>query len=323
MSRLIVVTLIALVAAGCTLGPRYKRPEVTAPAAFRGADTSIDPASGSLADLEWSALFNDPALTTIVTSALKQNFDVRIAAERVLQARALYRITRSDQFPQVGASGDLVTSGVSREGATPIPEGADRDVTYTEAGFSVSWELDVWGRLRRLTESARARYAATEQARRAVVTTLIGDVMETYLSVRALDLELEIARRTADVAMQGLRLTRTRQERGIATALDVRQAEQLLYIARARIATVERAIAQTENALSLLLGQHPGEIMRGRPIEALSVPPTVPAGLPSTLLERRPDIRQAEQELIAANAQIGAAKAEYFPRISLTGFLGV
>jgi multidrug efflux system outer membrane protein len=323
MSRLIVVTLISLVAAGCTLGPRYKRPEVAAPAAFRGADTSIDPASGSLADLEWPALFNDPALTTIVTSALKQNFDVRIAAERVLQARALYRITRSDQFPQVGASADVLTSGVSREGATPIPEGADRDVTYTEAGFSLSWELDVWGRLRRLTESARARYAATEQARQAVVTTLIGDVMETYLSVRALDLELEIARRTADVAMQGLRLTRTRQERGIATALDVRQAEQLLYIARGQIAIVERAIAQTENALSLLLGQHPGEIMRGRPIEALSVPPTVPAGLPSTLLERRPDIRQAEQELIAANAQIGAAKAEYFPRISLTGFLGV
>jgi len=323
MSRLIVVTLISLVAAGCTLGPRYKRPEVAAPAAFRGADPSIDSASGSLADLEWPALFNDPALTTIVTSALKQNFDVRIAAERVLQARALYRITRSDQFPQVGASANVVTSGASREGATAIPEGADRDVTYTETGFSVSWELDVWGRLRRLTESARARYAATEQARRAVVTTLIGDVMETYLSVRALDLELEIARRTADVAMQGLRLTRTRQERGIATALDVRQAEQLLYIARARIATVERAIAQTENALSLLLGQHPGEIMRGRPIEALSVPPTVPAGLPSTLLERRPDIRQAEQELIAANAEIGAAKAEYFPRISLTGFFGV
>jgi multidrug efflux system outer membrane protein len=156
-----------------------------------------------------------------------------------------------------------------------------------------------------------------------VVTTLIGDVMETYLALRALDLELDIARRTGEVAAEGLRLTRSRQERGIATALDVRQAEQLLHIARGEIASAERAIAQTENALSLLLGRHPGEIARGRSLEALSAPAAVPAGLPSMLLERRPDIRQAEQELIAANAQIGAARAEYFPRISLTGFLGV
>jgi multidrug efflux system outer membrane protein len=323
MSRLVLLTLIALAAAGCTAGAPYRRPEVPTPPAFRGADTAVQPAAGSIADLEWSALFNDPALTTILTSALKGNFDVRIAAERVLQARAVYRIARSDQYPSLDAFADVVTTGQSREGAAAIPEGADRDATYTQAGFRLSWELDVWGRLRRLTESARARYAATEEARRGVVTTLIADVMETYLSVRALDLELEIARRTAAVAEQGLRLTRTREERGVGTALDVRQAEQLLYIARAGIADVERAIAQAENALSLLLGQQPGEIVRGRAIEALSVPPTVPAGLPSTLLERRPDIRQAEQVLIAANAEIGVAKAEYFPRISLTGLLGV
>jgi multidrug efflux system outer membrane protein len=323
MSRLVFTMVIAVVATGCTLGPRYKRPGVPTPATFRGADAATDASAASLADLEWSALFDDPALTAIVTSALKQNFDVRIAAERVLQARALYRIARSDQFPTLGASAGAVTSGASREGATPIPEGAERDISYTEAGFSLSWELDVWGRLRRLTESARARYMATEEARKAVVITLIGDVMETYLSLRSLDLELEIARRTREVADEGLRLTRARQERGVATALDVRQAEQLLFIARGRIASAERAIAQTENALSLLLGQHPGGIDRGRAIEALAGPPAVPAGLPSSLLERRPDIRQAEQELIAANAQIGAAKAEYFPRISLTGFLGV
>jgi multidrug efflux system outer membrane protein len=323
MSRFALITAIALAVSGCTLGPRYKRPEVKTPEAFRGAEPSADQSAASLADLEWSALFDDPALTELVTRALKQNFDVRIAAERVLQARAQYRISRSDRFPTLGASAGATTAGASREGATPIPEGADRDVTYAEAGFSLSWELDVWGRLRRLTEAARARYVATEEARRAVVTTLIGDVMETYLSLRALDLELEIARRTGAVAEEGLRLTRARQERGVATALDVRQAEQLLYIARGQIASAERAIAQTENALSLLLGQHPGEVSRGRAIEALTVPPTVPAGLPSTLLERRPDIRQAEQELIAANAQIGAARAEYFPRISLTGFLGV
>jgi NodT family efflux transporter outer membrane factor (OMF) lipoprotein len=181
----------------------------------------------------------------------------------------------------------------------------------------------VWGRLRRLTESARAQYAATEEARRGVVTTLVGDITETYLQLRALDLELEIARRTRDVATEGLRLTEARSTAGIASALDVRQAEQLLYIATSEIASLERDIAQTENALSLLLGQAPGDIPRGLALEALHAPPSVPAGLPSALLERRPDIRQAEQELIAANAQIGAARAEYFPRISLTGFLGV
>jgi multidrug efflux system outer membrane protein len=321
MTRLALVIVLSAGAAGCALGPRYQRPETPMPPAHRGAD----PAAGaaSLADLEWPALFDDPALTAIVTTALAQNFDVRIAAERVLQARAAYRITRSDRFPAVGASAGVATSGASREGATPIPKGADRDVTYAEAGFSLSWELDAWGRVRSLTEASRARYFATEEARRAVVTTLIGDVMETYLALRALDLELEIARRTGEVAAESLRLTRSRQERGIATALDVRQAEQLLFTARGQIASAERAIAQTEHALSLLLGQHPGEIARGRALEALRVPPAVPAGLPSTLLERRPDIRRAEQELIAANAQIGAAKAEYFPRISLTGVLGV
>jgi NodT family efflux transporter outer membrane factor (OMF) lipoprotein len=196
-------------------------------------------------------------------------------------------------------------------------------VTYAEAGATFSWELDVWGRLRSLEASSRARYLATEEARRAVVTILIGDVMERYLALRSLDLELDIARRTAEVASEGLRLTRARQERGVGTNLDVRQSEQLLYIARGQVAAAERAIAQEEHALSLLLGRAPGAIDRGRPIEALSVPPQVPAGLPSSLLERRPDIRQVEQELVAANAEIGAARAEYFPRISLTGFLGV
>lgn len=322
MSRLILVTFITLTAAGCALGPRYARPKVPVPDTYRGAAAGA-PAAASLADLEWSALFADQALTDLVTTALQQNFDVRIAAERVLQARAAYRITRSDRFPTVGASAGVATSGASREGATPIPEGVDRDVTYGEAGVSLGWELDVWGRVRSRTEASRARYLATEEARHAVVTILIGDVIEGYLSLRGLDLELDIARRTSEVATEGLRLTRARQERGIGTNLDVRQAEQLLYIARGQVAAAERAIAQREHALSLLLGRAPGDIARGRPIEALAVPPQVPAGLPSTLLERRPDIRQAEQELIAANAEIAVAKAEYFPRISLTGLLGV
>jgi len=177
--------------------------------------------------------------------------------------------------------------------------------------------------LRRLSEAARAQYLATEEARRGVITTLIADVSETYLRLRALDLELEIATRTRDAGTESLRLTEARRTRGVASGVDVRQSEQLLFTATGQIASLEREIAQTENALRLLLGQMPGDIPRGRPLEAFAAPPEVPAGLPSALLERRPDIRQAEQQLIAANAEIGAARAEYFPRISLTGFFGV
>ena len=320
--RLAAALSIALAAASCTLGPDYRRPVVTVPAAYRGADAAQG--LGSLADTRWFDLFQDQALTRLVQTALQQNFDVRIAAERVLQARARFGIVRAERFPSVDASVAETTSRFSRAGTSAaIPPGADRDVTYTQAGFSVGWELDVWGRLKRLNESARAQYLATEEARRGVVTTLVADVTETYLVVRALDLELQIARRTRDAATDSLRLTQTRRDRGIATALDVQQADQLLHTASARIAGLERDIAQTENALSLLLGQVPNGVPRGLELEALKVPPSVPAGLPSALLERRPDIRQAEQELVAANAQIGAAKAEFFPRISLTGFLGV
>ena len=321
MSRLALVLVVSALAAGCATAPRYQRPATPAPAAFRGAPAAA--AADSLADREWSTLFSDPALTELVTTALEQNFDLRMAAERVLQARAAYRIADSERFPAIGASAGVVTRGASREGATPIPDGVGRDVTYGEAGFTLSWELDVWGRVRSQSEAARARYLATEEARRGVVTTLVGDVIEQYLGLRALDLELDIARRTTEVATEGLRLTRARQERGIGNNLDVRQAEQLLYIARGQVAAAERAIAQREHALSLLLGKAPGDVVRGRPLEALAAPPEIPVGLPSALLERRPDIRQAEQELIAATADIGAARAEFFPRISLTGLLGV
>lgn len=321
--RSAVVAVVLLTASACTLGPDYKRPALQTPSSFRHADTGAAADAQSLADVKWFELFHDDTLTQLVTTALKENFDLRIAAERVLQARALYRITRADQFPAIDASADVVSTRISRTGSNrAIPSGIDPDVTFIEAGFSLGWELDVWGRLRRLTESARAQYLATEEARRAIVTTLVGDVTETYLALRALDLELEIARRTRDLATDSLRLTEARRDRGVATNLDVRQAEQLLYTASGQIASIERDIAQTENALSLLLGQVPGEVPRGLALEAFRTPPAVPAGLPSALLERRPDIRQAEQELIAANAQIGAAKAEYFPRISLTGFLG-
>ena len=322
--RSLFAILVPALLAACTMGPNYKRPPIEVPSTYRDTAAAATSNSESLADLKWSELFQDPTLTELVTVGLTQNFDLRIAAERVLQARALFRIARSDRFPTVDGSVDAIGTRLSRSGANEsLPADSDPNLYYTQAGFSLGWELDVWGRVRRLNEAARAQYVASEEARRGVVTTLVGDIMETYLQLRALDLELEIARRTRDLATDSLRLTEQRRERGIASALDVRQAEQLLYTATGQIASIERDVAQTENALSFLLGRQPGDVPRGLALEAFRTPPAVPAGLPSALLERRPDIRQAEQELIAANARIGAAKAEYFPRISLTGFLGV
>jgi multidrug efflux system outer membrane protein len=294
---------------------------VQVPTEFRGADAPADPQS--LADVEWFNLFEDEVLKDLVTTALEQNFDLRIAAERVLQARAQLGITRSDQFPTVNADAQFVANRGSSAGSIIfIPRGTNLDVSYTQVGFSLGWELDLWGRLRRLTESARAQYLATEEARHGVITSLISDVTGTYFALRELDLELEITRKTRGVAENGLRLTKLRHDQGVVTGLDVRQAEQFLYIATAQIASTERAISQTENALSLLLGRSPGDIPRGKGLEDFKAPPQVPSGLPSALLERRPDIREAEGMLIAANALIGAARAQYFPRISLTGFLG-
>jgi multidrug efflux system outer membrane protein len=314
-----------MLTAACTMGPNYKRPLVEVPSAHRGAaDAAQGTASASLADLKWFDVFRDDTLTGLVSTALQQNFEVRIAAERVLQARAAYGISRADRWPAVDASAGVTAARASQRGANrAIPAGANTGVSYIDAGFSIGWELDVWGRVRRLNEAARAQYLATEEARRGVITTLVADVSETYLELRALDLELEIARRTRDVATDSLRLTETRRTGGVASGLDVRQAEQLLFTTTGRIASLEREISETENALSLLLGRPPGDVPRGRPLEAIQAPPSVPAGLPSALLERRPDVRQAEQQLVAANARIGAARAEYFPRISLTGFLGV
>ena len=312
---------MAAATAACTMGRNYSRPAVETPAVHRGAPAGAS--AESLADLQWFELFRDETLTGLVRSALERNFELRIAAERVLQARAALGISRADRFPTVGVSADVVAARSSRRGATgAIPDGADTDVSYTQAGFSLNWELDVWGRIRRLNEAARAQYLATEEARHGVITTLVADVSETYLVLRGLDLELEIARRTRDAATDALRLTEVRREGGVASGLDVRQAQQLLFTATGQIAAIEREIALTENALSLLLGRAPGDVPRGGALTVLQAPPAVPAGLPSQLLERRPDIRRAEQELIAANAQIGVARAEYFPRISLTGFLG-
>ena len=316
------LVIAALLTTGCAVGPNYHRPAIQTPPAFRGAlDT---PNTESLADAKWPALFNDPQLTALLTTALADNYDVRIAAARILQARAQLGITRSNQFPTVsGTVSDTTQRGSSIGSIIFIPRGTNLDVNYASAGFNLNWELDVWGRLRRLTEAARAQYLATEEGRRAVITTLVGDVTNNYFFLLEADSELAISRRTLEVAQRSLDLTTIRRQGGVATSLDVRQAEQFLYTATAQIAAASRNIEQFENLLSLLAAKNPGPIARSKQLTDFVVPPSVPPGLPSSLLERRPDIRRAEQTLIAANANIGAAKAQYFPQISLTGLLGV
>jgi NodT family efflux transporter outer membrane factor (OMF) lipoprotein len=325
MKRTIVAAALSVSTVSCALGPNYERPTVAVPPAFRDTATPAAPAGPeSLADTQWFDLFSDDTLTHLVRTALAQNFDLRIAAERVLQARERFHVVSADRFPLVVGTAATSQNRVSEVGPRPLPSVLGPEVADFQIGFGLAWELDVWGRLRRLSESARAQYLATEEARRGVVTTLIADVTDAYFVLQTLDRQLIIAERTRDVAADGLRLTQLRRERGVATALDTRQAEQLLYTATAQIASLQRQLAQTEDELSLLLGQTPGDVARGSGfIDTFNARPAVPVGLPSTLLERRPDIRQAEQALIAANAQIGVARADYFPRIALTGLLGL
>jgi outer membrane protein, multidrug efflux system len=319
----LVVSTISLLA-GCTVGPNYRRPAVTSPETFRGsAATGAAADLTSLADLKWFEVFKDERLQGMVRTALVQNHDLRGALVRVEAARANLGITRADQFPTVDAGANVTTQRSSASGTFPLPEGVDQTRTFGSVALNLlSFEVDVWGRLRRATDAARADLLATEENRKAVVTTLVSEVASAYFNLLELDLELEIARRTLTAREESLRLIRSRAQGGIATVVEVRQGEQLVYGAAQAIPNLEQLIEQTENQISLLLGGNPGGIIRGRPLTEQEQPPSVPAGLPSALLERRPDIRAAEQNLVAANAVIGVAKAAYFPRISLTGFLG-
>jgi len=317
--RLLILLIPALLA-GCVLGPNYRRPAVSLPGQFHGAPPDVSDAS--IADMKWSAVFNDETLISLIDTALKQNFDIGMAAERVQEAQARFRIARSNQIPSISAGAQVTASRPSMVGSTVVGPGVSTlDTSYTQAGGLLSWELDLWGRLRRLSESAKAQYLATEEGRRAIIVSLIGDMAGNYFTLRERDLELEISYNTRRIAEDNLRLVRLRHERGAATGLDVHQAEQLVYTASTQIAQTERDIAETGNALSLLLAKAPGGIPRGKGIDEFHFPEEITPGLPSSLLERRPDIRQAEQTLIAANAQIGAARALYFPDISLTGFV--
>ena len=321
MRRTLLVVGLVLLLGGCTVGPNYKRPGVTLPDQYRGEQTGA--AAASLADTKVSDLFHDDTLTDLLNKSFKNNFDVRAAAERILEARAQVGITRANQYPFLDAQAGFTAERTSSIGAfTFIPASTVLKASYTTAGAALSWEMDLWGRYRRLTEAARAQYAASEEARHAVIVSLAGDVMTSYFTLLEQDLELDIANHTRDVANDNLRLVNLRHERGAVTALDVHQAEQLLYTATSQIEAVKRNLGQTEDALSLLLGETPHEIPRTHKLEQISLPAELPAGMPSSLIARRPDILEAEDVLKSANAQIGAARALYFPSIDLTASAG-
>ena len=305
-----------LLVSGCTVGPNYKRPTVAVPTSYRGVapDETVQADTAALGDQKWWNIFQDEQLRTLIHIALQQNYDLRIAASRILEAKAQLGITRADQFPTVSAGAGIADVRTAQSKFLPAFE-----TSAGQVNLSAAWELDFWGKFRRATEAARANLLASEWARQEVVSTLVANVAAAYFQLRALDLELEISKRTFDSRQESLRLTQILANGGATSLLDVRQAEQLVFTAGAEIPALEQQIEQQENFLSILLGQNPGDVPRGRTLTEQRQPPEVPPGLPSSLLERRPDIRQAEAQLVAANAEIGVARADYFPQISLSG----
>jgi outer membrane protein, multidrug efflux system len=319
-TRIIAVALpclaaVCLALTGCTVGPHYKRPAIDVPTAYRGAgDTADTTQAASLADQKWWDLFQDQQLQQLIHTAIAQNYDVRIAAARILEAQAQLGITRSNQFPTVNAAAEANTQ---RNAASPLFPVATNG-SAEGMSLSAAWELDFWGKFRRATEASRANLLASEWARQQVISTLVSNVASSYFQLRELDLELEISQQTLASRRDSLKLTQMLADHGATSMLDVRQAEQLVYTAAEQVPDLQRRIAQQENLLSTLLGQNPGAIARGMKLTEQPHAPQVPAGLPSSLVDRRPDIRQAEQQLVALNAQIGVAKAAYFPQITLT-----
>lgn len=323
--RRLVILWTAVLLTGCAVGPNYQRPAVPVPDSFRSPTPLPAAESSSLADLKWFEVFRDERLQDLERTALAENYDLREAVARVDAARANLGLARSEQYPNAAASADLSTLRNSRNGALPLPAALAPSQNRTFGGATLqllSFELDIWGRLRRATEAARANLLSAEETRKAVITTLVSDVATAYFNLRELDSELDISRRTLTTRQASLDLIRMRQTGGVATLIELRQGEELVYTATETIPALQEQIEQTENEINLLLGKNPGEVERGRSLTEQELPPNVPAGLPSALLERRPDIRAAEQNLVAANAEIGVAKAAYFPQISLSGFLG-
>jgi multidrug efflux system outer membrane protein len=312
-------TLAVFALTGCTVGPKYARPDVKPPAAFRGVDNTAvaDNAKESLGDEQWSAVFRQAELQQLIRTALEQNFDLRIAAQRILEQEQQVRIVRAQQFPTLGGavSGAAVTlpsgsSGSSSSGTT--------STSPLSLGLSAAWSPDFWGLYRRQTEAARDQLLAQTWAQRAVRITLVEQVVTTYLQLRSLDQQLAIARQTLETRKQSVDLTRRLESGGAVPLSDLRQAEELLYTASALVPVLEQQIQQTENGMQLLLGQRPGPLGHTDPTALAPVPEALPTGLPSALLERRPDIQQAEAQLKAANAQVGVARAQFFPQLSLT-----
>jgi multidrug efflux system outer membrane protein len=312
-----VVALLCLAVSGCTVGPDYVRPAVEVPEAWR-----IDyPKAVEVANSKWWEQFGDPVLNELIETALRDNLDVRVAAARVDQFIGAVMSSRSQLFPQIGYGADASRSRASRVNVTPLPPGVDNYFNLYQATLGASWQVDLFGRVRRLTEAAQAQVYASEQARRGVVLTLVASVATSYITLRALDRQLEVAQATAKNYGETLRIFNLRHRAGMVAKTEVAQIDSQYQQALASIPAIKQAIAARENLISLLEGRSSGPIARGKTIDEL-VPPLIPADLPSTLLERRPDILAAEQNLVAANANIGAARALYFPTFSLTGALG-
>jgi multidrug efflux system outer membrane protein len=306
----VLLLIASLALAACTVGPNYQRPPVTVPEQIYGA---TEPATAqSLADTRWFDLFSDPVLRGLIEEALRNGADMRIAAARVEEARARYGIAGAARYPDVDYQ---VRTGYGRQNGET---GA-----ALAANVGAGWELDLWGRIRRLNEAARAQYLASEEGRRAVQLALISEVAAAYFDLRELDAELDIARRTTDAFANTFDLFERRLRGGTASGLETTRAEALLANASAQIPLLEREIVATENQINVLLGRVPGPIARGVSLNEQPLPPAIPAGLPSALLLRRPDVRAAEQFLIAANANVGVAEAAFYPTLSLTGLLGV
>jgi outer membrane protein, multidrug efflux system len=325
-SRVTPFGLVLVLLAGCAVGPDYHRPAANEPAAYRTStsDTNVPAGTNTFADLGWWQVFHDPQLDAYLTEALTNNWDIKIAAARVLQAEGALAAARSQYFPTVNAGGDIQYARASQNGPIPLPAGVNPESRYSEAYlFSPSYEVDLWGKIRRANEAARAQYLATQDAQLIVRQTLVAQVAAAYLGLLELDHELEIAQRTYAARTNSLTLTVSREEGGVAAMQDVSQAKILVYGAEASIVDIQRQREQQEDALCILLGRNPGPIQRGQPFTNQVVRPEVPAGLPSSILERRPDIRFAEQQLVAANANIGQAKAAFYPQLTLTGAYGV
>jgi outer membrane protein, multidrug efflux system len=320
-ARLSLLASACAMLAGCTVGPKYVRPNYPAPPAFRGADNAAitSDAKGSLGDEQWASVYREPELQDLIRKALANNYDVRIAAQRILEQQAQVKITRSQEFPSVTVGGTGIGATLPSSLGTSIPS------PLVDGSFNVSaaWTPDFWGLYRKQTEAARATLLAQTWAQRAVRLTLVEQVATAYLQIRALDTQLEITRATIKVRQDSVNLTKTLENGGSVPLSDVRQAEQLLYAATSEVPQLEEQIQQQENGLALLMGENPGPIVHQDP-NALAPPPEdLPTGLPSQLLERRPDIQQAEATLIAANAQIGVARAQFFPNLSITASGGV